>query len=278
MASGAAALSALGFSEIEGLVYCFLLQESPATGYRVSHAIGKPTANTYKAIASLAARGAITVDDGDSKQCRAVPPEELLARMDRSFQDRRRAAEEQLKELYHDDADDRVYRLATVDQVLERARAMLQRAEELVLADAFVGPLDALEADLKAAAARGVTVVLQAYDARSIPGALVLRNDRPAELISHWPGQHFTLVVDAKEHLLALFSRDCAALHQAVWSRSAFLSCLQHNHLACDFALTATETLPEGDPRRERMARLSLLQAEPKGLRELWARLDRPLS
>ena len=146
--------------------------------------------------------------------------------------------------------------------------------KELAGSEAF----RSLEADLKAAAARGVTVVLQAYDARSIPGALVLRNDRPAELISHWPGQHFTLVVDAKEHLLALFSRDCAALHQAVWSRSAFLSCLQHNHLACDFALTATETLPEGDPRRERMARLSLLQAEPKGLRELWARLDRPLS
>lgn len=273
MIKGAAALSALGFSEIEALAFCFLLKESPATAYRVSHGIGKPTANTYKAIASLAARGAITVDDGDNKQCRAVPPEELLARLESGFRGRRQAAEEALKGLHQDDSDDRIYRMATVDQVFERARAMLNRAEEIVLVDAFMGPLEGIEAAVKAAVRRKVKVVVQVYDGRTFPGALVLRNNRSPEVISHWPGQHFTLVADAREHLLALFSQDLSAVHQAVWSHSAFLSCMHHNHLACDFTLTALETLPPEDPRRGQMAGLSLLQAEPLGLRELRDRL-----
>ena len=42
----AKALQELGFSEIEALVYAFLVQGEAATGYRISHAIGKPTANT----------------------------------------------------------------------------------------------------------------------------------------------------------------------------------------------------------------------------------------
>jgi sugar-specific transcriptional regulator TrmB len=273
MTRGASALSALGFSEIEALAYCFLLKESPATAYRVSHGIGKPTANTYKAIASLAAQGAITLDDGESKEYRAVPPEELLARLESGFRGRKQAAADALKGLHQDDADDRVYRLVTVDQVFERARAMLARAEEIVLVDAFMGPLEGIEAAVKAAVKRKVKVVIQGYDDRTVPGAVMLRNNRTPEVISHWPGQHFTLVADAREHLLALFSQDLSAVHQAVWSHSAFLSCMHHNHLACDFTLTALETLAPEDPRRVLMAGLSLLQAEPLGLRELRDRL-----
>ena len=58
------ALCELGFTEIEALVYAYLAQGGPATGYRISHAIGKPTANTYKAIATLGQQGAVQVDEG----------------------------------------------------------------------------------------------------------------------------------------------------------------------------------------------------------------------
>ncbi|MDO8629132.1 MAG: helix-turn-helix domain-containing protein, partial [Phycisphaerales bacterium] len=64
----------LGFTPLEGEVYAILVAESPATGYRVAQAIGKPVANTYKAIESLERKGAIVVDDGESRLCRAVPP------------------------------------------------------------------------------------------------------------------------------------------------------------------------------------------------------------
>jgi hypothetical protein len=41
------ALMALGFTELEARIYTFLLQESPATGYRIAQAIQKPVANTW---------------------------------------------------------------------------------------------------------------------------------------------------------------------------------------------------------------------------------------
>ncbi len=75
-------LVALGLTETEALVYGYLIQNSPATGYRVSHAIGKQPANTYKAIASLQAKGAVMAEEGGTKMCRAVPAEEFLARLE----------------------------------------------------------------------------------------------------------------------------------------------------------------------------------------------------
>ncbi len=57
-------LQALGFTEIEALIYGYLVENSPATGYRISHAIGKQPPNTYKAIVTLENKGAIIVEVG----------------------------------------------------------------------------------------------------------------------------------------------------------------------------------------------------------------------
>src|SRR5262245_12484492 len=162
MTAAADALNELGFTELESLAYCFLLAESPATGYRVSHGIGKPTANTYKALTTLARAGAVVSDDGDSQLYRAVPPEELLAQLEQRFRENRSRAAERLAAIRRDSADDRVYQLRTVEQVLERARAMLKRARKIVLIDAFPNVYRALEADVAAVAARGMQVAVTA--------------------------------------------------------------------------------------------------------------------
>src|SRR3974377_860031 len=80
------ALTDFGFTDLEAEVYVFLLQEWPAPGYRGAHALGKPVANTYKAIESLQNKGAILVDEGANRLCRAVPAEELLSQLERNFQ------------------------------------------------------------------------------------------------------------------------------------------------------------------------------------------------
>ena len=149
-------LRALGFTEIEALVYGFLVENSPSTGYRISHAIGKQPPNTYKAIATLGDKGAIVVEVGESRQCRAVPPTELLANLEGQFAQNRRLAGQALESLSQCSQDDRIYHLKTVDQVIQRARAMLERAEEIILCDLFPGPLTLLSEALAAAAKRGV--------------------------------------------------------------------------------------------------------------------------
>ena len=261
-------LRPFGFSEIEALAYGFLLREGPATGYRISHGIGKPTANTYKALRSLAERGALIVEDTRTRLCRAMPPEELLASLERQFQSQKEAAVEQLSQLGRPEGDERVYQLETVAQTLERARLMLARAREIVLLDIFPMPLAALKDDLEAAARRGVRVAIQCYEAIDIPGVWAVRSELPPALRKAWPGQQLSLVVDAQEHLLALFSKDGKHIHQAIWSENLWLSCMQHNHVACELMLTAQDAR---QPERLRTAfrRISLLRAAPPGLKAL---------
>lgn len=256
-------LAPFGLSETEALAYASLLKEGPATGYGVGRRIGKPTANAYKALASLAAKGAVA-QEGSGRLCRAVPPEELLERLERSFAARKAEAVARLGRLQACEEDDHIYRLEDPEQVLARARAMLGRARRIALLDIFPAPFSALEEDLKAALGRGVRVAAQLYAPAQLPGADLVLNAPGAELLDSWPGQQLSLVVDASEHLLALLSHDGHRVQQAVWSASTFLSCMHHNHLACELRLTAQQAAaPKGpDP----LAHLSLLRANPPGL------------
>jgi sugar-specific transcriptional regulator TrmB len=262
----AKALTFLGFSEIEALVYCFLLEESPATGYRVSHGIGKPTANTYKAIAALALRGAIVIDDSESRLCRAVPPDELLQRLDRDFDTRKRAAEAELSKIRQAEGDDRVYYLATVEQVVERARSMLRSAKRAVLLELFPRTVAFLAADLEAAAKRGVKVAVKVYEPVKLAGVLVVSTREVERVLSTWPGQQISIAVDGEQFMTALLSQDATAVHQALWSNSTFLSCFYYNALNVEHVLTEIENKMGSDGP---LSALSLTRLKPPGFQKL---------
>jgi sugar-specific transcriptional regulator TrmB len=153
-------LTALGFTELEADVYVFLLGESPATGYRVAQAIGKPVANTYKAMQRLQAKGAIVAEDGDGRLGRAVPAEQLLSQLERRFQENRRRAGRALGRIKASPQDDRVYQFRTPAQVLEHCRRMLADCCHVAILDAFPLTLEELRPAVEQAAARGVTVAV----------------------------------------------------------------------------------------------------------------------
>ena len=264
-------LENLGFSEIESLIYCFLLKESPATGYRISHAIGKPTANTYKAIAALAQRGAIVVDDAKNRLCRAVPPAELLDRLDRDFGARRHQAAAQLAKIRPASGDDRVYQLGDVDQVFERARTMLAGAKTVALVDAFPKVLAQIASYLESAAKRGVAVAVRAYERVTLRGVSVVVPTDAERVLGLWPGEQLNIAVDAEQYMLALLTKDAQSLHQAIWSNSTFLSCLQHNGLASELILTEAQQTKR-DSGVTPMERLSLTRSKSPGLRRLMER------
>ena len=264
----AKALEALGFSGIESLVYCFLLENSPATGYRVSQAIGKPTANTYNAIAALAQRGAIVVDDSESRLCRAVAPGELLDRLNREFEAKRKQADAELAKLKPASGDDRVYQLASVDQVLERARAMLGAAKRAVLLDLFPDAVPLLAEDLGLAAKRGVKIAVRTYrETAPIKGVVFVPSGEAERILATWPGQQMSIAADGEEFLLALLARDAASVHQAVWSNSTFLACLQYNALHVELVLTDENN--KGRKEESTLEAWSLTRLKPPGFLKL---------
>jgi len=270
------ALEPLGFSGIESLVYCFLLENSPVTGYRVSQAIGKPTANTYNAIASLARRGAIIIDDSESRLCRAVPPSELLERLNREFESRRKQADVELAKIKPASGDDRVYQLTSVELVVERARAMLGAAREAVLLDLFPGALALLKDDLLITARRGVKIGLRAYAPVQLKGIEAVVTQEAGRILVTWPGEHMSIAVDADQFLIALLSKDTHGVHQAIWSNSTLLACLHYNALHVELVLTAV--LAKGGKAGSKLEALSLTRLKPAGFQKLNERYGEPVS
>ncbi|MBU8934657.1 MAG: TrmB family transcriptional regulator [candidate division Zixibacteria bacterium] len=264
-------LQALGFTEIEALIYGFLVENSPATGYRISHAVGKQPPNTYKAIASLEDKGAIIVEVGERRLCRAVPPVELLDKLEQCFKQHRQEADRALKTLSSSPQDDGIYHLKTVDQVISQSIAMLDRAKGIVLCDLSPGPFSLLADSLRETATRGVRIICRVYSEVQIPDVITQQLTGYDPALDTWPGQQISIVVDAEEHLLGLLTKDMKGVHETVWSNSTYLSCLHHNHVASEILYTNLESGQANlsAEAEEKLKNISLLTFRPSGLETL---------
>ncbi len=241
-------LVALGFTELEAAVYLYLVENAPATGYRVSHDIGKPVANTYKAIESLHQKGGVMVDEsGENRQVRAVPPQELLEQFADAFRNRYEAASRTLEGLEPRERDMGVYTLTRTEQVVARARTMLNNADDVVLCDLFPRSVEKLRDDLEAAAGRGVIVAGRVYEPTELEGPEMVTSTRATEVRGRWPGQWLNMVVDGAQILLSFLSEDATSVHQAVWSGSPFLSWVYHVSLSWEITGTRVEEALERD-------------------------------
>jgi sugar-specific transcriptional regulator TrmB len=244
------ALQSLGFSEIEAAIYSFLLEESPVTGYRIAHALDKPVANTYKSIKALEAMGAVIVEESENRLCRAVPPDELFAQMKRKLDRQCEQASEALARLKAQPDDERVYRLVTRDQVMERARQMIRRAEQVVIINAYPQPLSGIRDELEEASNRGIGVLLKVYEPTQVFGTSIVLSNEAGRIAEELPVQELSLVVDAREQLQAFLDPNGRDLIQAIWSGSVFLAFNHFNALYCEWQLTRLiSQINENQPR-----------------------------
>ncbi len=244
-------LGELGFNDTEALVYCELLRNPGATGYRVAQSLGKAQASAYAALAALETKGAVMYDDSETRAYRAVPPSELLGRLRKKFDFHFDRAAQLLESVEAPTGDTRIYQLRNLEQVYERARSMLREARETVVFELFPVPLAELKDDLKAAAERGVKVagmVLRPEDA--IDGIRCTISRRGDWLLQSWPGHQAILVVDASEFLVALIDAD--QVSHGVWTANGYLAFLFSNGIVSDVVLHGSPYIDEigGSPNR----------------------------
>lgn len=259
----AATLEQLGFTALEAATYIALLESSPATAYQVAKRTGKPVANTYKAIASLSAKGAVVLDDGGRQLCRAVAPAELLERLTRQQQTLTKKAADLLAGMGNNSADARVYQLEDVAAVYARARAMLKRAKDIVVVEAFPKPAATLKSDLTATARRKVRVTLQCYAMEKIPAVTTVPFNRAKEILASEPGQLLCLAVDRRELLLALVSHDEKQVLQAVYTASSFLASILYAYMASEICISSAMENPEFTAEFKKRAHRVAKQVSP---------------
>ncbi len=257
------AFEELGLTRVEAEVYVFLVQNSPATGYAIAAAINRTKGATYKVLGSLAGRGAILMDDGQSRLARAVPPAEFLAQLEGRFREQRLAADEATRLLKGSRADQRIYQLTSVDQVYERVRQMLQEGQERALLEVTPGPLKVLRESLEDTATRGLDIVARVYEPVELAGIRVITSPYGEELAATWDAQWLAIFVDGRQHLLGQFSGDGRHVVQAVWSRSPFLSSAMYGYVNSDLhhyafraSLQTAETVEQVRAEYDRLQRV----------------------
>jgi sugar-specific transcriptional regulator TrmB len=209
------ALVALGLTRLEAEVYGHLSGRAPTTGYRIARGLGRPTANTYKALESLRAKGAVVGGEGEPRLYRAVAPAELLGLLERRFaRDRDRAAEA-LSRIELPDPDPHVHRIETRERVVERLTGSVERARRdlLGVVPGHVAPL--VRGALASAHARGVRVAVAVEQPLELDGIEQVIAPQGVWNVLH-------VVVDGSDVLSAAFRHD--SLRDAVQSTNTDLA------------------------------------------------------
>lgn len=238
------ALESLGLTGLEAEIYMLLLQDSPLTGYAIAKALGKSVANVYKALESLAAKGAIEVDQGKTRRYRPLPAEDFLGILELRFRRLREQAAEGLHDLPGPDQDVHIYHLKTRDRVLQKCDQLLSDARLVAVVDLGLESPESLLGSLESAASRGVDVGALVYRSLEISGVEVVLDADRETTRWRWPANWVSLAVDGSHMLAALFSGDGNRVIQAYWSSSPFVSWLHHAGLSNELLVTAMRNQP----------------------------------
>jgi HTH-type transcriptional regulator, sugar sensing transcriptional regulator len=229
--SSANPLVDLGLTELESDIYAYLVENSPATGYRIAQKINKPRANAYEALRSLTEKGAVIVEDAGTQSFRALPPNEFLNQLDQRFQKSKARAAAALSKLKPAAADEKIYRLQSAAQVYQKLKAMLLKSETIVLLDLFPAAVDMIGDAVEETAARGVNVLVKLYRPTPLRRCRVVVAGDGEATMERWPGTWVNGIVDGREHLISLLSKNDGQALEAIWSGNAYLSIVYHSAL-----------------------------------------------
>jgi hypothetical protein len=203
-----AQFAALGFGDYEARVYVTLLTDGPLSGYEVSKRSGVPRPNVYPALQRLEERGAVTVLAASrGARYAARPAAELLERLGRGYRDRLQGAHDALQRLGTAATEPVAAAVAGEEELLGRARAMVEGATAQVVLAVTPDTAPPLATVVTDALDRGVPVTTLCQRACPQPcgschGALFRQDlDGPAQ--EHW----LVVVVDDREALAADLNR-----------------------------------------------------------------------
>jgi sugar-specific transcriptional regulator TrmB len=233
-------LESLGLTQIEALAYAYLVANPSSTGYRVARGIGKPTANVYRALESLGRKGAVLQDRAATPAFRALSPDDLLARLEDQFMQRKARAARDLSALQPDEGDERMYSLKSFDQVIVRARILLASTRRVTFVDAAHDVAAMLVTEIQDARQHGARLLLRSRPvplfAEPTPNRAVAEHRDTIIDAIRPPGTppSLRIVSDAREVLLAWFSLEGGKVREALWTRSAFIARATHEALASE--------------------------------------------
>lgn len=267
----------IGLNQLEAEVYYLLLIENPMTAYKVGKLLKKPTANIYKAVEVLYSKGAIIIEEGKNKLCKAVDPKEFLALQKSQFVLKAEKASQALLNLKQQPEEEKTYSLDSVGLAMEKVKSMIAEATDILVVDAFPLALDLIAQPLQVAAKKGIKVMVQAYSEVLIEGADVLHTPNPDKVISYWQSQQLNIIADGQVSLVALFDKTMTTVYHATWSTHVYLSCILHAGRICEQSIHRLMAVPDSEQKLREIEKILAEQiffrnSEVPGVQRLFER------
>lgn len=210
-------LQALGMTDWESRAYLALLEEAPATGYGIAKRAGIARSKIYEVLASLAASNFVQVSRGEPQMYAPLPPRELVSRLRSQFNQTLDEAETSLMryatEAVHDGA---IWDLQGRSAILERANQLISAAQRRILAEMWTQDVPALEESLRAAAKRGVEIILVGYGEMELEYATVHPHPATDTVTAGLGGRWIVVSIDDRE--LVAGNVSAGAHSRAAWT------------------------------------------------------------
>ena len=229
-------LQDLGFSEYEAKTYVALLQTNPATGYQVSKESGVPRSMVYEVLNKLIARGAVLSSMAERTTLYLpVAPDELLDRLRHEFEEQLDAARRALATVSAPPLMDYVWNIEGGDNILAKARDMIESAEIQVHIGLLPETLPSLRVSLERTAQRGVEVIVNTTAPVQLDGARVVVTPLVLDDVGQLGTQGLMLTTDSAQALVSqrLDSMDA----KAAWTANPLIAFVIEQHMRTDMVI-----------------------------------------
>ncbi len=221
-------LKGLGVNALESKVYCTLLSNNGVTAYRLAKLVNKANANVYKAVKVLSSLGGVIIQQTSKEICFAVDPDQFLASLDRSYQEKRQRAADLLNKARFESTNAGIYHLDNAALTIQNAKKFIREARQTIILDVFPTLLKNIKDEVTRAITRGVRVSVQKYDDTHIPGAIEVNTFHADKVMPFWKTEQLNMVVDGRYSLVALFNKSLTQVNHAVMSKDLYFSSVIH--------------------------------------------------
>lgn len=230
-----AALKAVGFTANESKAYLTLLQKNPATGYEISGRSGIPRSAIYEILKRLETMGVVSLIDTNPARYIPLPPEQLFEHLEAEFRHNLENLKQSLQNINSQWEAGDLWNIRGYENMISRARAMLQKASESVYLSIWEDEYERLLPFLEECEARGVNLVVFSFcSLPKIVGQVYSYNLASESLKRIW-SRKILLVVDRKEALLG--GVENLPGNKVAWTKNAAIVSIALNYIILDLTL-----------------------------------------
>jgi sugar-specific transcriptional regulator TrmB len=235
-------LRELGLSLYESRIYLGLLSHGAQNGNELSRTSRVPSSKVYAALDKLTARGIVNkIRRRNGIEYVAIAPETLVERFRSQYGKAIDYLDQTLPSLADQQSIPNIVQIASMEAILEHARAILKGASTEVLVSGWDESLEAIKDDLVAAKERGVRVFAMIYGELDLPFDSWLRHSYQETVASRISGHMLTLVADGRNALIVHFPERGEV--NAVHTQNPVLCLVAEEYLRHDLILQKANTM-----------------------------------